>query len=235
MTNLKVEREWITEAGLVAKVIAYPDEGHRCGYVAVPIHSILFGEDYDHCCADNVSQIEVHGGISYAGKDSFLNTNDNELFWWFGFDCAHGYDGYDFEIMSNEKRKKMESGIEVIPCRLFRNFRGLDFCEKECENFAFGLVDFERKKIERADLVDALSAKQQNAPTSPSHYKQGGIECIDAIRAMTSSMHGDGFKIACLKDVLKYVWRHEHKSGLEDLKKAQVYLKWAIEQMENKK
>ena len=83
--------------------------------------------------------------------------------------------------------------------------------------------------------VGQCDASEQNTPTSPNHYKQGDIECIDAIRAMTSAMHGDGFKIACLKDVVKYVWRHEHKNGLEDLKKAQVYLNWAIEQMETEK
>ena len=93
------------------------------------------------------------------------------------------------------------------------------------------MTEFEQTK----KLAEQGDASKQNTPTSPSHYKQGGIECIDAIRAMTSSMHGDGFKIACLKDVVKYVWRHEHKSGLEDLKKAQVYLNWAIEQMEKGK
>ena len=83
--------------------------------------------------------------------------------------------------------------------------------------------------------VEQGHASEKDNATSPSHYKQGGVECIDAIRSMTSAMHGDGFKIACLKDVVKYVWRHEFKDGLEDLKKAHVYLAWAIEQMENEK
>jgi TPR repeat protein len=78
-------------------------------------------------------------------------------------------------------------------------------------------------------------SNEKNDPISPNHYKQGDIECIDAIRAMTSAMHGDGFKISCLKDVVKYVWRHEFKGGLEDLKKARWYLDEAIEQMEKEK
>ena len=64
----------------------------------------------------------------------------------------------------------------------------------------------------------------------PSHYTSGGIECIDAIRA---SMTPRGFIDYCKGNVIKYVFRWEHKGGVEDLRKAQVYLGWAIETAEN--
>jgi len=63
--------------------------------------------------------------------------------------------------------------------------------------------------------------------TKPIHYNQSGIECIDAINAMTNTMNGTSAYMA--GNVLKYVWRHEYKNGLEDLEKAQVYLGWLIE------
>ena len=63
----------------------------------------------------------------------------------------------------------------------------------------------------------------------PSHYTQGGIECIDAIRA---SLSPSGFCDFCKGNVLKYLWRWEKKGGLQDLKKAQVYLNWLIETAE---
>lgn len=63
-------------------------------------------------------------------------------------------------------------------------------------------------------------------PTSPQHYQQGGIECIDAIRA---ALGPAGFAAYCHGNILKYTWRYRHKNGLEDLKKAQVYLGWLIE------
>lgn len=63
--------------------------------------------------------------------------------------------------------------------------------------------------------------------TKPVHYNQAGIECIEAIRAMTSSMHGTSAYMA--GNVLKYMWRHEYKNGLEDLEKAKVYLGWLID------
>ncbi len=63
----------------------------------------------------------------------------------------------------------------------------------------------------------------------PNHYCQGGIECIKAIEA---SMPPDGFQDYCKGNVLKYIWRWRDKAGVEDLKKARVYLKWMIESAE---
>ena len=63
----------------------------------------------------------------------------------------------------------------------------------------------------------------------PSHYTQGGIECIKAIEA---SMTPDGFQDYCKGNVLKYIWRWREKNGVEDLKKAQVYLTWMIDSAE---
>lgn len=65
----------------------------------------------------------------------------------------------------------------------------------------------------------------------PSHYTQGGIECIEAIRA---SMPPEGFQDYCKGNVLKYIWRWRDKGGAEDLEKAKVYLQWAIDSAEGK-
>ncbi len=63
----------------------------------------------------------------------------------------------------------------------------------------------------------------------PSHYTQGGIECIEAIRA---SMTPEAFAGYCKGNILKYLWRWEKKGGSEDLCKAAVYLNWLIETAE---
>ena len=62
----------------------------------------------------------------------------------------------------------------------------------------------------------------------PSHYCAGGVECIEGIKAAL----GDEFPAYCQGNVLKYVWRWRHKGGVEDLRKAQVYLGWMIEAVE---
>ena len=54
----------------------------------------------------------------------------------------------------------------------------------------------------------------------PEHYTSGNIECLDAIKAAL----GDNYKYYVQGNVLKYVWRFNHKNGLEDLKKARFYL-----------
>jgi hypothetical protein len=66
----------------------------------------------------------------------------------------------------------------------------------------------------------------ENDPASPNYYKTGGIECIDAIRAMLGK---EGFEAYCRGNVIKYNWRYKAKNGLEDLKKAAVYQEWLNE------
>lgn len=56
----------------------------------------------------------------------------------------------------------------------------------------------------------------------PEHYTQGGIECIDAIKA---SMTCEEFVGYLKGNCLKYLWRYRNKGKVqEDLKKAQWYL-----------
>ena len=59
----------------------------------------------------------------------------------------------------------------------------------------------------------------------PEHYNKG-IETIDYINSWDMSyMEGN---------VIKYVTRYKYKNGLEDLKKAEQYLKRLIKQEEDK-
>lgn len=70
-----------------------------------------------------------------------------------------------------------------------------------------------------------------DAVLHPSHYcKDGGVECIDAIRA---SMTPEAFAGYCKGNVMKYIFRYEDKGGVEDLRKAMVYLTWLTETVEN--
>ena len=82
-------------------------------------------------------------------------------------------------------------------------------------------------KVERNDEVEPTNDAVQH----PSHYTQGGIECIDAIRA---SMTADGFCDYCKGNIIKYIWRWREKGGVEDLRKASVYLNWLINAADEK-
>lgn len=63
----------------------------------------------------------------------------------------------------------------------------------------------------------------------PSHYTQGGIECIDAIKAATVGK--TGIEAVCVANVVKYLWRYEEKNGVEDVSKAKWYLERLIQEM----
>jgi hypothetical protein len=55
----------------------------------------------------------------------------------------------------------------------------------------------------------------------PPHYRQGEIECIDAIEA---ALTPEEFRGYCKGNAIKYIWRERHKGCVESLKKAQWYL-----------
>jgi len=62
---------------------------------------------------------------------------------------------------------------------------------------------------------------QVDVVNHPSHYTDGGIECIEAIEAQLTAEEFRGY----LKgNIAKYVWREKHKGGTESLKKARWYL-----------
>ena len=64
---------------------------------------------------------------------------------------------------------------------------------------------------------------------NPDHYQRDGMECIDAIKAMTD----DGFQYYLQGNIMKYLWRYRYKNGVEDLKKAQWYLNELIDELED--
>lgn len=66
----------------------------------------------------------------------------------------------------------------------------------------------------------------------PAHYQtSNGLETIDVMEAFTEDMAG--YEAVCTSNVLKYICRWKKKNGLEDLKKAEWYLKRLIERVES--
>lgn len=100
----------------------------------------------------------------------------------------------------------------------------------------------------KPDLIDALmlgakmmeELEEKNTPcdpssdpTHPSHYAQGGISVWDVIKAYTDGLNGvDAFNAG---NAIKYILRWRHKNGVEDLKKAKVYIDELIKSQKEKK
>lgn len=75
-----------------------------------------------------------------------------------------------------------------------------------------------------------MTGKTKDAVNSPEHYRQGGIEAIEAIKA---SMNRDEFNGYLKASCMKYLWRYQHKGKpLEDLKKARWFLDKLISEQE---
>ena len=64
----------------------------------------------------------------------------------------------------------------------------------------------------------------------PQHYTQGGIECIDALKAATVGKRG--IEAVCVANVIKYLWRYEKKNGIEDVRKAKFYIERLLKELE---
>jgi hypothetical protein len=63
---------------------------------------------------------------------------------------------------------------------------------------------------------------EDDAVNNPSHYRAGGIECIEAIE---ESMTPEAFRGYLKGNCMKYLWRYTYKNNpVEDLQKAQWYL-----------
>lgn len=79
--------------------------------------------------------------------------------------------------------------------------------------------------------IDLELVKETTVPDAinPKHYSEGmpgGVQVIDIIRAQDADfLHGN---------VIKYLLRWKFKNGVTDLKKAQQYLVWLLEQEEAK-
>lgn len=60
----------------------------------------------------------------------------------------------------------------------------------------------------------------------PHHYCTGKYECIDV---MIEIFGVEAVKTFCLLNAFKYIYRHNNKNGLEDIKKAKWYIDKYIE------
>lgn len=107
--------------------------------------------------------------------------------------------------------------------------------KKTCKNCAFNSAENRIRGLECAMCItprkgdpsqwrtaERLQTVKADAVNRPSHYTQGSVECIDAIKAATTGLSGlEGY---CTGNIIKYLWRWKRKNGVQDLEKARWYL-----------
>ena len=60
----------------------------------------------------------------------------------------------------------------------------------------------------------------------PQHYESGAFECIDV---MAETQGAEAVLSFCICNAFKYLYRHNRKNGIEDIKKAKWYIDKYIE------
>ena len=81
------------------------------------------------------------------------------------------------------------------------------------------LEGFSKESINKTMLT--VEKAINNYAINPNHYKTGGIEVFDFMKAKLTPEEIKGF---CKGNIIKYITRANHKNGTEDLQKAQWYL-----------
>lgn len=119
---------------------------------------------------------------------------------------------------------------------LLEKFSGEDYCdfdEWSDDKLAIAYDHVYKNSEARLDgshLKDAELNIKPDMVSHPKHYNQGGIECIDALKAATVGKRG--IEAVCVANVIKYLWRYEEKNGIEDIRKAKWYIERLLKELE---
>lgn len=126
------------------------------------------------------------------------------------------------------------------------------YCSKGCETCAIrekcreftnqtsgGRFDYTPERMKIAEEVDSaldkIMLKKSETECSkvnhPIHYNTGSIECIDA---MVETQGKEAVMAFCVCNAMKYIWRHNSKNGVEDVRKAKWYIDKYLELYDEK-
>ena len=137
-----------------------------------------------------------------------------------------------FEADSNKRYGWNQGYFGRIKNRYFDSF-----VEMLWQSFQAG-AKYQSSPLAPSPCMDGVDADQfiegvmeargrTSDPINPSHYRQGGIECIEAMKVAL----GSGFLGYLRGNAIKYLWRYDKKNGVEDLKKARWYLDRLIQEV----
>lgn len=92
------------------------------------------------------------------------------------------------------------------------------------------------ENLREAETVPVVTEKAETECSdaiNPSHYKQGGIECIEALKAATVNLKG--IEAVCTANAIKYLWRWKEKNGTTDIRKCIWYCERLLKEIENER
>ena len=111
---------------------------------------------------------------------------------------------------------------EEVKCTSCKYYDAEKLCRNPNGHYYYGEACIDYIENEEENHSADVSKKVDDAVNHPAHYTQGGIECIDALKAATVGL--TGIEAVCTANAIKYLWRWKHKNGVEDIDKAIWYL-----------
>ena len=121
------------------------------------------------------------------------------------------------------------AGFEV--CKVY-NYD--DECPEEHGNKVGYYVDEYPNDWEEVfeESTPTYTATNTKDVVNPQHYKNGEVECIEAIKSAVVGK--DGFSGYLVGNCIKYLFRYESKGGVTDLEKSNWYVNKLIDYEKNK-
>ena len=140
--------------------------------------------------------------------------------------CAHGRDTCKKCELKNMYDKETYKFTNKYSCQFYAMD---DNMLNKCYNW---YKELDPAACENAETKCCNKEPDVDMVNHPVHYTQGGIECIDALKAATASK--TGIEAVRTANAIKYLWRYEEKNGIEDVKKARWYIDRLIRELEEK-
>lgn len=175
-------------------------------------------QDHDNASASIAATAKGEALTLDVGESIVTKTNIPGLFVEIGRDDTHGSDvywiyaynessGWEWETFGDIEKLREEVKPDVED-----TLQHQETIRVICESL--NLPNEYDKGLEAIGLSE---------PSLPNVDRYGGDACM---RAIEEAGWGQGFMAG---NVMKYIWRYEHKGGVEDLRKAQWYLQRLIE------
>lgn len=205
-----------------------PITAHIREYVTSRPHEVIYGPDGNRFAVGVMEQVmlDLCNAVDavHAGLESQLGDAEREL--------GHARDAVE---RAERERNAMAEELERVVSERCDGHH----CPVEATGDRLDGMTREALKAEccwwqsRSEELEAILGEASENPVRkgawsgrdpvehPQHYTFGGIECVDAIEAALGDDMFSGFLAG---NVIKYVWRHRHKNGAEDLRKARWYL-----------
>lgn len=121
--------------GMACHMLRHPVLGVWCGYVEVPRSHPLHGLRYDD---DLVREIDVHGGLTYAGEyGRVFGGAASDTAWCFGFDCGHLWDLMPY---AQPLRDDLDLPSPMLGGDTDDVYRDLQYVHAQCEALAAQLA-----------------------------------------------------------------------------------------------